>query len=430
MRPTRRKRAAFSSLHRPGFNPAGVLTSSPTASRPGLRFVLAFCTALLLFPAACDSPRSSSPQSGDSLQNNSTAAAEQPPISSDSWPLFRGDAAALGIARCELPETPQLLWTFSVADGGFEAGAAIDGGLVYAGSTDGNLYAVRLDNGKEAWRFYRELGFVTTPAVLGGRLYIGDGDGRFHCLDAAGGKPLWHFDSGAEINSSANFYRDRVLFGSQDSILYCLEAADGRPVWQFKSEDQIRCSPSIAAGRAFVAGCDGRLHVIDIDSGREMAAVELDSPTGCTPAVTAAHGLALVGTEAGDFLAVNWQTGKIAWRYSDPRQTLAIRSSAAVTAGAVLFGSRDKSLHAVELSAGKPLWTFPTRGRIDGSPVVAGNRVFFGSADGRVYAIHLTDGKQSWQYEAGGPITASPAVAAGRLVIGSEDGDLFCFGKK
>ncbi len=395
--------------------------------------------AFLLFPSsACDSPPATSSQPSGSTPSFADVP-EQPLESSDSWPLFRGDAAACGVARCELPNAPELLWTFSVKDGGFEAAAVIDGRLAYAGSTDGNLYAVRLSDGVEAWRFASELGFVTAPAVFRGRVYIGDGDGRFHCLNADDGKPLWHFDAGAEINSAANFYRGNVLFGSQDSQLYCLDAMSGKLVWKFKSDDQIRCTPSVADERAFVAGCDGRLHVIDLNTGRETASAPLNSPTGCTPAVTvssgsvkatALPGMAFVGTEGGDFLAVDWQKGSIAWRYDNPKQTLPFRSSAAVTARAVLVGSRDKSLHAIDRATGKPLWTFPTRGRVDSSPVVVGNRVFFGSADGRLYAVDLESGKQAWKYEAGGSISASPAVAAGRLVIGSEDGDLFCFGAK
>ena len=102
------------------------------------------------------------------------------------------------------------------------------------------------------------------------------------------------------------------------------------------------------------------------------------------------------------------------------RSASRIRTSAALTGDAVIFGGRDKTLRALDPKTGKPLWDFSTKGRIDGSPVVVGQRVFFGSADGHIYAVNSNTGKQVWQYEAGGKFLAGPAVAADRLVIASE----------
>jgi outer membrane protein assembly factor BamB len=73
------------------------------------------------------------------------------------------------------------------------------------------------------------------------------------------------------------------------------------------------------------------------------------------------------------------------------------------------------------------LWSFATRKRIDGSPVVVGKRVFFGSADGKIYALDRTSGKELWQFTAGGAVNTSPAVAEDRLVIGNDAGNLYCF---
>jgi outer membrane protein assembly factor BamB len=121
---------------------------------------------------------------------------------------------------------------------------------------------------------------------------------------------------------------------------------------------------------------------------------------------------------------------KILWRYHDSEHGASFRSSAAVTRQAVIVGSRDKQVHAFEPTTGKPLWSFHTKGRVDGSPVVVGRRVFVGSGDGRLYALDVETGKSLWQFEAGGAIVASPAVAGGRLVIGNDSGSLYCFGAK
>ena len=76
------------------------------------------------------------------------------------------------------------------------------------------------------------------------------------------------------------------------------------------------------------------------------------------------------------------------------------------------------------------MWTFPTRGKVESSPVVAGGRVVVGSDDGRVYVVSLADGSEVWNYDIGQPVQSSPAVVDGYIVIGSDDGYVYCFTSK
>jgi outer membrane protein assembly factor BamB len=137
-----------------------------------------------------------------------------------------------------------------------------------------------------------------------------------------------------------------------------------------------------------------------------------------------------VGTEGRTFFAIDWKQAKVVWRYESRPHADSYRSSAAVTAEAVIVGSRDKRIHAIDPKTGKSLWTFATHGLVDSSPVIVGGRAFVGSADGRLYALDCRTGKALWQYETGGAILGSPAVASGRLVIGTDEGTLYCFGEK
>jgi outer membrane protein assembly factor BamB len=177
-----------------------------------------------------------------------------------------------------------------------------------------------------------------------------------------------------------------------------------------------------------VAGCDGKLHIIDVTKGESVATVDIESPTGCTPAVQGS--VVYFGTEAGTFFAIDWKQAKILWQWSDKVRSDALRSSAALTPQAIIFGSRDKRVRALDPATGKVIWEHATRGRIDSSPVVVGERLFLGASDGRVYGLDRRTGKSVWQYEAGGEFTGSPAVADHRLVIASEDGIVYCFGAK
>ena len=86
---------------------------------------------------ACALPGCTAPTDpAESLGDRATATDESPvydvaPVAPVDWPLFRGDTSARGVASCRLPKRPDLLWTFSVDQGGFEATATLDDRAAY-----------------------------------------------------------------------------------------------------------------------------------------------------------------------------------------------------------------------------------------------------------------------------------------------------------
>ena len=184
--------------------------------------------------------------------------------------MARGTASGCGVAGSTLPDQPELLWTFTVENQDFQAGAAIDGGSVYVGSASGTLYAIDLATGKKRWEYAGKSSYKTAPAVRDGRVFIGDQDGEFACFDAKSGQLLWKYATDGPIDSAANFYRDCVLFGSEDANEYCLNAASGKLVWKFDMEDQVRCLATIAGNRGYFATCGATLYTIDLDKGAAL----------------------------------------------------------------------------------------------------------------------------------------------------------------
>ena len=76
---------------------------------------------------------------------------------------------------------------------------------------------------------------------------------------------------------------------------------------------------------------------------------------------------------------VDLKAHKIVWRYKHPDRNFPFYSSAALAMGRIFVGGRDKFVHAIDMQTGKRVWTFPTRARVDSSPVVAGGRVYVGA---------------------------------------------------
>ena len=351
----------------------------------------------------------------------------QSQASSDNWLSFRGNPQLTGVATTELPESLELLWTFETEDG-IESTAAIAAGTVYVGTLDGYLYALNLENGGLKWKYQASGEIKSSPTVFRNVVHFGDGMGVFHAVDAQTGEPRWTFEAEAEIISSANVAQDRLLFGSYDQYLYCLSAEDGSLAWKFETEGYIHGTPAIVNGAVVISGCDGYLRIINITDGVEQQKIALGDYVGASPAIL--NNRAYAGTFGNQVLCAELENSEILWWYQHPERHFPFYASAAVTVDIVVIGGRDKMIHALKPQTGEPLWTYPTKSRVDSSPVIVGERVFFGTVGGELVALNLNSGEKVWEFVTGASIIASPSVAAGKLVIGTDDGRIYCFGKR
>lgn len=371
-----------------------------------------------------------------------THAAEPPtkltPPGPTSWTSFRNGNQQLGVATSPLPDKLELLWTHKAGEM-VSSTAAIVGNHVYCASLKGETFCLDRDTGKRIWTYRSKdttdpkafiPGFKSSPTVTADALYLGDEEGVFHAIDRATGKKKWTFQTNGEIVSSASIFEDKLLFGSYDNSLYCLNISDGTKVWQFETEGMVNCSPAISGTSTFVTGCDEHLRIIDILTGKQTTDIPLSTYLIASPAVSG--NILYVGTFASEVLAVDWKAGTNLWAYKDPEREFPYHSSAAVSDRYVVVGGQDKRVHCMNRQTGVKEWVFPTKAKVNSSPVIVGDRVFVGSTDGNLYGLSLLDGKEVFRHTDGRPFTASPAIGEGVLVIGSEssDGNIYCFGAK
>ena len=352
-----------------------------------------------------------------------------------NWTSFRGNPQLTGVADSELPENPQLLWTFQAGDM-IESTATVVDGTVYVGVLDGTLYALDAQTGKERWTYQANGHIKASPSVNNNVIYFGDGEGVFHAVDISNQHTKWQFRTEGEIISSANFAGDRVLFGSYDGFLYCLNRESGELIWKFETEGYVHGTPGIwtesvkesgdVRNFAIVTGCDSYLRVLNIDDGTQTQQVNLGAYVGASPAISGNQ--IYCGTYGSEILAVNLDTGEIAWRYRHSKRKFPFFASAALTEDMVIIGGRDKIVHALSPETGEPLWTYTAKSRIESSAVIVGTRVFFGTTRGTLIALDVSTGESVWEFATGSSIVASPSVANGRLYIGTDDGILYCFG--
>ena len=98
-----------------------------------------------------------------------------------------------------------------------------------------------------------------------------------------------------------------------------------------------------------------------------------------------------------------------------------VRSSPVVVDGTLFIGSNDGNFYAVNAKTGAEKWRFKTKKPIVSSGAVVGKLVIFGSKNGKLYALDRSTGEERWSYshEEGKEIRSAPAVAYGAVFFGT-----------
>ena len=111
-------------------------------------------------------------------------------------------------------------------------GLTLSNGKLFAGGSDGKIYAFDSANGEVRWVYDYGAPFNSQPAVSESRVYIGSEDGNLLALDEATGKLLWHFRTKGAVRGPVANGNDVVYFGSGDGYVYAVNATNGRLNWR------------------------------------------------------------------------------------------------------------------------------------------------------------------------------------------------------
>ena len=341
-------------------------------------------------------------------------------------------------------------WYFGVGDGyGVKSSPAIGAdGTVYFGAEDKNLYALNPQNGSLKWSFPTGGAIKTPPAIdANGTVYFASDDENLYAVSAPtdgsqSGVQEWSRSVGTiySAHTSVSIAADGTLYYvSSDKSFYALNPADGNALWSSgHSGDVSMTKPAISpSGTIYFAsgGEDGTIFAIDPSSGvgdsRDFIWEFKTSSylTDTSPAI-GDDGSVYNGGWNNDKLYALDSNGNEKWDYGPGGD---VQTSPAIAAdGTIYFGSRGKSLYALDSNADgdKKKWSYRTGGNVDSSPVIgADGTVYVGSDDFNVYAFDPADidpdnVAHKWSIPTNGKVSFSSSALApdGTLFIGSADG--------
>jgi outer membrane protein assembly factor BamB len=346
--------------------------------------------------------------------------------------MFRGNSEHTGVYDAlGAPQFHKVKWKFHT-HGYVISSPAIDGATAYAGSTDGNLYAVDLASGAQKWKFTTEARITSSPAVDQGVVYFSSYDGNFYAVDSDSGKLKWKFQTGGEHRftakhihgslpqaesmpdpfdfylSSPNISGGAVYFGSGDGNVYSLDAASGKLNWKFRTGDVVHASPAVAHGAVYVGSWDSYFYALDAATGKEKwrfktgEDADIHNQVGIQSSAAVADGIVYFGCRDSNFYALDEATGEKKWAFNNKGSW--VITSPAVYDGRVYFGTSDTRLfYGFEAKGGgQPVLSLKFTWPIFSSPAVAGDTIYFGSHDGTLYTVDLKTAKVGWSFKTDG----------------------------
>ncbi len=351
--------------------------------------------------------------------------------------MFRGNPQHTGVydARGMFPAQKER-WRFQTAHLNRSTPAVADG-VVYAGSYDGNLYAIDAASGALKWKCQTAGEITSSPAVADGLVYINN-DAGLHALDARTGEQRWLLKTGAPVpfahrwdyfQSSPAWVAGALYVGSADGHVYAVEGKTGKVLWEFQTQGRVRASPAVADGVVYAGSMDGNLYALDAATGTLKWKFKTEGnaffPLGevqSTPAV--ADGAVYFGSRDGHLYAVDIATGQKKWAFSHDGSWCI--SGPAVADGLVFAGSSDgQFINALDAQTGAEKWRFKMPSRVFSSGAIVAGDVYFGAWGGEVFWFDAKTGKQKGGAMAEAAVQTSPVVADGVLYFGSDDGYLY-----
>ena len=188
----------------------------------------------------------------------------QAPVVSGPW-LVWGDAWS-GVNLVER-RTGIERWTERRLGWG-DGKAVVQDSLIYLGSADGWVYALRLADGTQAWRLYTGLKTAIRPGLAAGRLYAGTGDGRLLQVDAGSGRRLASADLGGVLAVGPRLVAGHLLAATSSGWVRSYNAADLSPRWAVRLGGRPQTSLFHAKDHLVYAADGGWVYGIRSKDGR------------------------------------------------------------------------------------------------------------------------------------------------------------------
>lgn len=253
----------------------------------------------------------------------------------------------------------KTLWETSVrakkgGERGLKAsgGLGVAGGVLYATTSGGQVFALGTNNGDLIWRAEIGVSVRAAPTITGERVYVVSHDNRLHVLDSQSGTLLWNHtgieEALAMLGGAAPAVSSGIVVVPYSSgEVYALSAANGRYIWHealsslaaydpLTNINDILAAPVVDGGVVYVANSSGQMAALSLDKGQELW--RRDYSARGTP-VVAGNAIYLL-TNSNQMLGLHKSSGRVKWVMELGEKSLKNNKTPISWYGPVLAGGR------------------------------------------------------------------------------------------
>lgn len=190
--------------------------------------------------------------------------------------------------------------------------------------------------------------------------------------------------------------------------------------WSFATSSEIKSSPVVYDNKIYIGSTDNHFYCLSM-GGELIWKVTL---TNAIEAPALIHNkIVYVGDLGGTLHALDPTSGRQLWSYETDNQIMGAPnwwSNGQKTL--ILVGSYDYYLHGIDAATGKGLWKYEARNYLNAAVAVEGNFAVFGGCDGLLHVVDLRTGKANRTIEVATYVAGAVALENGVAFMGDYDG--------
>jgi outer membrane protein assembly factor BamB len=312
-----------------------------------------------------------------------------PPTIGKTQVFVASDIGATHYLRAIDAKTGQLVWAYTRSQPPecmCSQPAILSGDLLFAQSDGHSLYAFApngLAPSKRLWQFPGDGAPLSSPVAAGADVILTSADHNVYALNAKTGAVRWSGTSGYVFTAAPLVESGVVIAGDQGGNMDGFDLATGKQLWS-NAAGPIDNAAVADKTNAYIASEDHSIYALDLHSGNQAWQFSMDDYTAYSPLL--AGGLVIAANRAGELVAIDPATGKLAWQTALD----GVPFSQPVfwpQSNAVVFKIGDHEIAAFDAKTGKQLWRYNSA-LVLTTPVTDGNHVSVATSSGQVVALN------------------------------------------
>ncbi|GAB4244411.1 MAG: hypothetical protein Tsb0034_22610 [Ekhidna sp.] len=238
-------------------------------------------------------------------------------------------------------------------------------GVIYAGSSDGSVYAFEAKTGKVQKRFVADekSPVRSSPFIHEGQLFFGDWNGLVYCYDLKSGALEWKkktyrgdkpYGTFGGVVSEFTTYNGLLFFGARNYMLNVLEITTGEKDWTFTDPKRgwIIGDPVVYNDTLYIGGSDNfSMYAFHPNIGQPFWSHNGKKNIYTKPLVTDDHVIFTTGNgydpnDSGKLFVLDRMTGTELSVFETPMGSF---SSPVFAGDHIVFGSYDEHVYSLKL---------------------------------------------------------------------------------